>query len=207
MKTDDVSSETLKSQIVVIALKHFAQFGFNGASLKDIAKEANIASSLINYHFKDKSGLFAECLEPFARQRMEAVLRVLGEPQTQDDLKVRLEIFIDDMIGTMLTQTNIMDIMDREIRANNPVVFKIFQNTILHTFRAVVAFFEKAKVNKLIGSDKDPMICASILFSNCESAKKQVIAKRFFNISFADPVYRKNYVHHVVEIFMNGVST
>lgn len=205
-KATDVNSETLKSQIITIACKHFAQYGFNGTSLKEVAKDAKIANSLINYHFKDKSGLFGECMEPFARGRMEAVLKVLVEPQSIDDLRVRLEIFVDDMISTMVKDYLVFETLEREIRANNPIVVKIFENTMLLAFRAVVAFFEKAKANKLIRSDVDPLICAGMLFSTCDSAKKHVIAKRFFNISFEDPKFRKTYVQQVVSLFMNGVT-
>ncbi|NJL25763.1 MAG: TetR/AcrR family transcriptional regulator [Calothrix sp. SM1_5_4] len=58
-RKSDLTSEELKSQIVAVARKHFAMHGFNGASLKEIAREAKVAGSLINYHFKDKRGFFA----------------------------------------------------------------------------------------------------------------------------------------------------
>src|SRR3989344_1408519 len=92
-KKPDQSSEELKFRITEVARKHFAMHGMNGASLKDIAAEAQVAGSLINYHFKDKEGLFRACIEPFARGRMEAIQRILSEPQNRDELKVRLELF------------------------------------------------------------------------------------------------------------------
>jgi len=47
-----------RDRIVEAALSVFAQRGFDGATTREIAKEAGVSSALIHHHFKDKETLW-----------------------------------------------------------------------------------------------------------------------------------------------------
>ncbi len=206
-KKPEVSSEELKAQILRVARTHFAAHGFNGASLKEVAAEAGIAGSLINYHFQDKEGLFRECIEPFARGRFEAISRVMSEPKSRDELKVRIQLFVEEMQASLLNDIHSFEIIDRELRAENPIALKIFEETMLNAFKYVVNFFRKAQQAGLILEDRDPVIMSSVLFtSTCDGVRKEFIAKKFFNISFQDASWRKKFAEQISELFLNGVA-
>lgn len=205
-KKPELSSEELKGRLLTVARKHFAMHGMLGASLKDIAAEAQVAGSLINYHFTDKEGLFRACIEPFTRDRMEAIQRILAEPQNRDDMRVRLELFVEETQASVVAERDNFEIIDREMRSQNPIVFKIFEETMMHSFKAVVAFFRKAQDNGLLFDDLDPMILATALFTaTCDSARKDFLAKRFFNVSFENPEWRRKYAQHLAGLFLRGV--
>lgn len=205
-KKPDASSEEVRAAIVDTARKHFAMHGFNGAALKDIASETGIASSLINYHFKDKEGLFKECIEPFARGRMEAISRIMSEPNSPEELKVRIQLFVQEMQSAILSDILIFETIDRELRSANPVALKVFEETMLLAFRNVASFFSQAQENGLIGSSKNPVILASVLFtSTCDAVRKEFLAKRFFNLSFMDGEFSRQYATQVADLFINGV--
>lgn len=200
------SGEELKASLLEAARKHFARHGFQGANLKDIAAEVGVANSLINYHFTDKEGLFQACMEPFARDRMEAILRILGEPKNEEAFKVRIELFAEEMLAAFGKDPHSFDIIDREVKAENPIILKIFESTMLKAFRAVVDFFKQAKSHNLLRDDCDPLLVATLLFSSCcDAARKEVLAKKFFGLSFQDPTFRKKFSSHVVELFARGV--
>lgn len=206
-KKTEHSSEELKVATIEIARKHFAMHGFNGTSMKDVAAEMGIAGSLINYHFKDKEGLFRACIEPFARGRLESISRLMSDPKSRDELKVRIQLFVEEMQSSFLKDIYSFEIIDRELRTENPMALKLFEETMLQTFKYVVGFFKKAQENGLIVADRDPMIVASILFtSTCDAIRKEFIAKRFFKITFTSPEYRQKYAEHIAEMFINGVA-
>lgn len=48
-----------KSAILVAAHRHFAHHGFRGASLRDIARDAQVSLTLLNHHFGSKHDLMA----------------------------------------------------------------------------------------------------------------------------------------------------
>lgn len=206
-KKPEMTSEELRALILKVAGKHFAEAGYQGASLKDIAAEAGVAGSLINYHFKDKAGLFQRYIEAFGADRGEAIKRILNKPETRDEMKVRIQLFIEEMIASVTSDPHNYDIIDREMRAGNPAVLEAFETTVLSTFKIVVDFFEHAKKKSLVRADVDTTTIAGLLFScTCDSASKDHLNKRFFNRTLEDPGYRKVYCSNIVELFMQGVT-
>lgn len=205
-KKPELSSEELKARIQAVARKHFAMHGMAGASLKDIAAEAEVAGSLINYHYKDKEGLFRACIDPFTRGRMEAIQRILSEPKNAEEMRVRLELFIEEMQSSVLSDRDSFEIIDREMRSENPIIFKVFEETMLLSFKCVMGFFLKAQENGLILAEADPMILSSILFtSTCDSARKNLVGKRFFNVSLEQPEWRRKFAKQIADLFLRGV--
>ena len=201
-----MSSEELKIQIVQVARKHFAMHGYLGASLKDIAAEADVASSLINYHFRDKEGLFHSCMSHFARDRVATIRRVLGEVRNRQEVHLRLQLFVEEMLASMMDDPYGFDIIQREVRAGNPAVIHLFQETLLVAFEGVVDFFKATQSMGVLRPEVDPTMAALLLFSTTgELARLDVLTQKFLNVSLVQEEWRKKFAEHVVGLFMNGV--
>jgi TetR/AcrR family transcriptional regulator len=56
-------STVTRQAILAAALKAFARYGFDGASLPKIAKMAQVAPTLIHYHFGSKDNLWRETVD------------------------------------------------------------------------------------------------------------------------------------------------
>ncbi len=65
-----------KTAILVAAHRHFAQHGFRGASLRDIAREAGVSLTLLNHHFGSKQQLVAAVIGCH-RARLDEWIRAL----------------------------------------------------------------------------------------------------------------------------------
>ena len=52
------NAESTKDKIIEAATSLFAQKGFEGASVRDIASRANVNVAAVNYHFKNKQSLY-----------------------------------------------------------------------------------------------------------------------------------------------------
>ncbi len=61
-------SEAKRERIVECAMRHFAQDGYQGAKVEDIAKELGIAKGSIFQHFGSKAGLFFEAYKRAVHQ-------------------------------------------------------------------------------------------------------------------------------------------
>lgn len=205
-KKPEMTSEEIKAKIISVACQHFARFGLSGTSLKDIAKEAEVAGSLINYHFKDKDGLFKACVVPFAHDRRDAIKRILSDPQTAEDMRVRIELFVEEMQSAILKDVSVFEIIDREMRANNPMILELFKDVMFSNFLLVQQFFSRAIESKLIRDGLDPVILATLLFTmTCDSARKDHIGKKFLGITLEDPHRRRKFAQHVSDLFLKGV--
>ena len=60
-------SENKRAKIVDVAIRHFAEHGYNAARVEDIAAELNIAKGSVFQHFKSKDGLFFEAYKKAVR--------------------------------------------------------------------------------------------------------------------------------------------
>lgn len=201
-----MNSEDVKTKILRCAREQFAKNGFYGANLKDIAKSSGVANSLVNYHFNNKEELFRTCIELFAKDRVEAIKKILSIPKNREEMRVRLEIFVDEMLYSYTLDPHGFEIIHQEVKAQNPIIMKLFKETFLVAFKQVCIFFEKSQEAGLIDKSKDPLIISMLLFSStCDTAQNDHLGEQFFDVSLKDKKWREKVSFHIVELFMSGV--
>ena len=204
----EISTETIKLNILRMARKHFARDGLVGASLKQIAEDSNVASSLINYHFTDREGLFHSCLRLFAVEKQETINRILVQVKSKEEFRVRLEMFADEMIRSHLEDPDGFEIIHREVKANNPKVLKLFKETIFQGFICVSAFLESAKRIGILRKDVDPNIASMLLFTSiCDTARNDHLAQKFLGESLREKKWRDKVSQQIVDLFMKGIAS
>ncbi len=72
MSTREKQREQTRQRIIAAAIPAFAEFGFHGASTRDIAQRAGVNQGLLTYHFKSKEDLWRA-----ATDRIFSDLRVM----------------------------------------------------------------------------------------------------------------------------------
>lgn len=99
-----------KDQIMDVAERLFGEKGFDGTSMRELTKAAEVNLAAVNYHFRSKEGLldaiFARRLQPMNRQRLELLDGVLAEAgeETPD-----LERVLEALMGPPLWLHNDTD--------------------------------------------------------------------------------------------------
>jgi AcrR family transcriptional regulator len=71
-----------KEQILDVAERHFAAYGFAGASLRAIIKDAQVNVAAVAYHYGNKEDLFDAVVRRFAVPVVTEQLRVLDSMET-----------------------------------------------------------------------------------------------------------------------------
>lgn len=84
-----------REALIRAATRHFADFGFEAAGLRAIAKAANVAPNLVAVHFGGKDGLWQACVDSFA-QMLEGKIAALQALATDEKMSARdrLELII-----------------------------------------------------------------------------------------------------------------
>jgi TetR/AcrR family transcriptional regulator len=82
MPTVAEKSQEVRSRIVAAAAELFAEHGFAGASVDEIARRADVNKAMLYYHIGDKAELFATVLEGYL-ERVRAALEGV-EAETPD---------------------------------------------------------------------------------------------------------------------------
>ena len=100
-----------RSKILDVAQKLFAKKGFDGTSVREIAKEADVNVAAINYHFKHKSALYWEVHFNSHIWLEEGIASINNNEMSVADLSWRLyEFFIEE--GSSLKNAFMMFLSD-----------------------------------------------------------------------------------------------
>jgi AcrR family transcriptional regulator len=155
-----------RQALLEAAKKVFAEKGFEGATVKDLADAAKVNVSLVSYYFGGKDGLYRECLVDFAEERVQTIVRILKPAQSRDEFKTRIMMFGEEMIEVHLREPELCCIIHRDIQMLTPAIVEIFRGGFFKIFMTLVTFLKQAEKNHLISEMKDPEVSTSLVFGS-----------------------------------------
>lgn len=196
-------SQDTAGRIVLEATRLFAIKGYDGVSIKEISDAADVNIAAINYHFESKANLFSHIIDQFLSELFVSSRKTLIPPQSPEDLKVRLEIFVRQTIEAILRQPEIITIIHREMERSNAV----FQKTILKHREALIEFLDKAKKNQLLAPDVDPVFAAAFLMGQISHGRRKDSAgKDLFGQSPSAEKLRNQWIQQTLRLFLGGIA-
>ncbi len=200
------SREDTASRIVTTATRFFADKGYDGTSVKDICDAAGVNIAAIHYHFGSKENLYRHIIEQFATERLEFARRTLQTPMNAEDLTVRLEIFLRQVVEAILKQPEVAILIQRGIEMFDLMSEDVFRNTILKLFENLVEFLAQAKKKGLLAADVDPFFAAGFLRSQfLHQTRYDNVMKKYYGHSLKDEKYRARWIHQTIRLFLGGI--
>ncbi|REJ08278.1 forespore capture DNA-binding protein RefZ [Halobacillus trueperi] len=115
-----------RDKVLDVACRLFYSQGFNGTSVRDIAKAANVNVSLIHYYFKSKQGLF----ESLAVSYFEPYLEMLENEQPSEG-EYRLNDLVKKILHYKQSNYQLSCLLNRELTLNT-----MFAREMLVTYLA-----------------------------------------------------------------------
>ncbi len=85
-------------KILHAAFKCIAAKGYASVSLRDIADEAGVVLSQLNYYYKNKEGLFTEVVKTLARQYLNEIEDILKRGGSEKEKIARLIEYFQEML-------------------------------------------------------------------------------------------------------------
>jgi AcrR family transcriptional regulator len=161
-KAEAVTEQT-RARLLETARVVFAEYGFQGATVREICRRAEANVAAVNYHFGSKDGLLAEALNFDPLKALQ-----LANVEAADCPKMQLQFFIYDFLLMLLDEKNPSAqcrIMARELADPTPALDQIVREAIapLH------AFLEKL-VTEIIGTKvSKPLLrrCVHSILGQC----------------------------------------
>lgn len=85
-----------RQRILDVALRRFAEQGYAGTSIRDIAEELEVTKAAVHYHFPSKEQMAQALLEPFIGRFTTLVDGLAPGPVDGRELLLRLRELFDD---------------------------------------------------------------------------------------------------------------
>jgi AcrR family transcriptional regulator len=184
----------------------FASQGYDGTTVKQISEQAGVNISLISYHFDGKEGLYRACLEPLARARLSIAQQVLVPPRSQEELRIRMELFLREIFIGHLEEPELCQIVARECELGIPIAQDLFKTTFLKIFETLVSFFQAAQSLGFLKTALDPEIVASVFFGGLfHMTAKDPLHEKFLGRSLKDPHYREQVIQNCLNFYLEGL--
>jgi AcrR family transcriptional regulator len=142
--------EETRTRIVLAALKLFGEYGFDGASTRDIATAAGVNAPALQYYFDSKEGVYLACVEHIVARVWEhmgeTVVRAEQalEANAGDDALIEafcaLQIRISEFMFTSQEANDWRLFMARQQSGGGPEAgFKLFFDGVNRRMRAVTS--------------------------------------------------------------------
>ena len=194
-----------REALIQAARDVFSRKGLDGTTVKEIADSAGVNISLISYHFDGKDGLYRACLESFGRERLSVAQRMLGPVTTASELRVRLGLFVEEILACYAVDLDLLRMIHRECESESALTQDIFEKTFLQVFKSLVDFLSRAAESSILRKDLDPPVCAALLMGAISQlGMKDHISKRYFGRTIQDEQYRTHVAQQVISSWLDG---
>lgn len=166
LATEHRKPSDTREALLEAARRVFAEKGYAGATVKDLAESAGVNISLVSYHFGGKEGLYQTCLESFGADRAEASERILKAPVSREDFTLRLQLFAEDFIEFHVKNADGCKVVHRAMESIDEITCSVFKKFFFRVFEALNSFIEAAKIKRLVRDEMDSEICAILMFGS-----------------------------------------
>lgn len=147
--------DSTRDRMIQAAGELFAEKGFKDTTIRDISSHAEVNVAAVNYHFRDKEGLYREVLRLiFIDKTMNVPLQFEG--QEGATAEVRLEVFILSMFRRLFAEGRPawrMKLMVQEMSNPSPAMKEVIEEGMRPMFNRLVGI-----VRELVGDSVPDLV-------------------------------------------------
>ncbi len=202
--------KSAKNIIMQKSLRLFADYGIEGVSVRDIARDSNQNVSQISYYFGSKEGLYQAIIKEHSllisskiHQVIQSLSAVdLNESLFENEMKKFISIFVD----MRLENPYIAKIMQRETLEGMPFAKEIHNDSIKPLVALLESIMRKAQRKKIIKKNIPIKVFFILLtesiwgFMSKKECKWDLMAN-----TFVFPKDRVKFIQSIYEIFFRGI--
>ena len=200
-KTDD---PVARAKILAAAEALFAEHGFAGVGVRQIAAAAGVNGAMIHYYFGNKEGLYRAIIENAAMTVRGLIAEATASAQT---LEERLTRFVKAYAGFLFGHPHLARILSREMIAGGKHVFDILPKYVPTNYAMLRgAMAEAIQGGELREIDVDLAPISLIGMIVVFQLIRPLIVHGLGNVKF-DERFIERLAAHTVDLFLNGAAS
>lgn len=178
----------------------FAELGYHGTKLSDIADRTGTNTALLCYHFGDKKNLLMEVLRTLSSEKISGLGRILKEADNHEDFSIRLKMFMNELSIVYIEQASLIKIIFDLLEQGNRIAEATFNESHTTLLSHLEIFLKMGQKKGFVNKDTDIRVLLiqligplNFLVRSVKSAKKQMA------ISLADEKFREELIESLVD--------
>jgi len=196
-------------KILSVAIRLFAERGYEGTSVRAICEGAGANVNAVSYHYGGKRGLYEEVVSRSGDQRLRSAQRILGRPpKDARDLANRLLLFAEEVLATNMAEPELLIILFAEFQQGYPNCDGAsVKERLLGETKVLVDFLRAARRRKLLRKGVDPELVAGALTERIYSQVRYAEAiQSIYGESVKSPEYLRKWTQQTVDLLLYGAA-
>jgi AcrR family transcriptional regulator len=189
-----------RDDILKASLHLFAEKGFHGTSMRDIARAAHITEGLIYHYFASKRDLFRAIIEEHS---FLPLLRTLPDLAEQLDLRALLIVLARGFFDVLRQNTQLVRLLLQEIQVFPEEKEAFFADAVGESISELANIFE-ARMNTRASSQVDPQVAARLFFN---ALLAFFVEQEILGGKHLLPADEQTYVDHLVDMFVKRLGS
>lgn len=190
-----------RKRILEAAISLFAQKGFDGVGVREIAKAADVNIAMISYYYRSKVGILREIINTFHIRYYRVIKDVVEQSQTPEE-SVRL--IVRNIIRFVKKNKEMTMVAFDAPSLDIPEIADLKAEKISELIKTISGLIERFELDptdavqiSIIGPSLMAMILAHFRF--------KTVQKRVFKIKF-DKNFYDQYAETISHLFLYGVT-
>ena len=189
--------ELTRSKILDISAELFAERGFSGVSMRDIARSAGITQAAIYHHFSSKEGLYIASLEHLYAAQTTELVSMVGQ---QRDPELQLALMVSRLLEVFDQQAHFRRIYFRELLDGDEQRLKLLADGVFPEMDKILRELME-KLAPHMDSHLMVLDLAGLIFHHLEARKLSAV------IDEGRPEHQQlaYLADHITTLILNGV--
>jgi TetR/AcrR family transcriptional regulator len=188
-----------KTEILERAIPLFAEAGFNGVSMRAIAREVSLNAATIYHHFHDKQTLYIAAMAHAFARRSEILSAALASDASPEK---RLKKFTGALCQLIYSDPDFGKLIQREILAGDETRLRLLAEQIFQGF-----FTSLLDLCREIGSGYDPNMLAVSVIGLVVYHYQVLPLRRHLEGSKPEHNEPRVVAEHVIHLLLQGIGT
>jgi AcrR family transcriptional regulator len=188
-----------REEILQASLHLFAEKGFHGTSMRDIARSADITEGLIYHYFENKRNLFRAIIDEHS---FLPLLRTLPELAEHLDLRGLLIVLARGFFDVLRQNTELTRLLLQEVQVFPEEKEAFFSDAVGQSISELAQVLD-SRMNERTRAQIDPQVAARIFFN---SLLAFFVEQEILGGKQALPADEHSYIEHLVDMFVKRLG-